>query len=88
MTTNHTEEETMRDNKRGTIEDRSVDALLEPGVIKRVEPRSEREARLYVRVSELEGVLERLLVRLSEAKDLADVNIAAGTTLQDLSHAG
>lgn len=78
----------MRDNKRGTIEDRN---FFDGGAPRRIpveyaEADRERKAQdAYIRLSALEGVLERLLARLSNATDLADVNIAAGIAGQELS---
>lgn len=68
----------MRDNVRGAIADPAVLIPVETA-------RSEREVKLYIRVTELEGVLERLFARVANAKDLADVNIAAGRAAQELA---
>lgn len=60
------------------------------GVIARIPSQDEaarrlaRDADLYRRLCVVEGVLERLVMRLANAQDLADVNIAAGRASQEM----
>lgn len=50
------------------------------------EAKQERDRQdAYIRLSVVEGVLEKLLSRLSTATELIDVNIAAGIAAQELT---
>lgn len=60
------------------------------GVIRRIPVQDEaarrlaRDADLYKRLCVVEGVVERLVMRIANATDLADVNIAAGLASQEM----